>query len=969
MKTKRIINRSHAFFLALGAVAILPYSSSAATLTHRYTFDKADVSDFITIKDSVGTAHGYWTNNGTFAGGDFDTYPGKLNLTGNDLGAGEYGVLPSGIITNTEYTSLTIDTWAEIRSPWGFLWSFGNTDSGSGFGGNALWLQTVDARATISSATPSWGTEQNANFSTLAGYVHVTVVLDPPNQTLAVYTNGSLASINKSITHSVTNISDVYSYIGKSVWAPDGLINPIMDELRIWNGAMNFLEVAGCNAAGPNAIGTPASIGTVTNISASAPFTTLLQGAKVSIVTYAQASLFTNGVNGGFRIPDPTLCQYYSSDTNYLTVNTNGQVTATLALTGSASVTTVYQGLSNTIAFTIVPPTVSLMHRYDFADDGTGTNIVDSVGGVNWNGWVVNPVGGEFGANAGQLTLQAANSQYAQFPSGILDGYNTVTVDIWATCPTALPTFCWLWAFGQTDGGGGGGNTIFFQAKNGSGVISGGIPTWLAGEQIAAGAGDLSSRTNVHITTVYNPVAGWSAVYLNGKLVGKNTGITFNLSQVHSTNNYIAKSLYTGDPLIDVTVNEYRILNGPMTSQQIALAHAAGTDSIPNTVTNGPGALLGFNVNVPATMQLLQYSPVTLLANYQNLTNFDLIGNSIFPPVGLAITSDNTSVLTYDENTGFAHAVGVGTAKLIVSYQGVSTTNTITVAVPPSTSTLVHRYSFSETSGTAAADSVGGSVWDGTLPNGGTFGGGQLALASSGSQYVNLPAGILSNYTNVTIDGWVTFGAGHNFLKWFWAFGNTDGGGAGGNCIFSSGNRAVISGGMPSWAGPEQSAGSGTDWANKSLHITAVYNPSANYLGLYRDGTLDTVIRISTPLTSVSNVYSYIGRALYSGDPYADLSIDEFRIFNGALTSTEVANYHLAGPNSLTPPPTLAVTLVGANAVVSWPTNFAGYTLQSKVNLTGGAWNPVGTAPVVTGANYQVTLPATNAAQFFRLSN
>ena len=37
---------------------------------------------------------------------------------------------------------------------------------------------------------------------------------------------------------------------------------------------------------------------------------------------------------------------------------------------------------------------------------------------------------------------------------------------------------------------------------------------------------------------------------------------------------------------------------------------------------------------------------------------------------------------------------------------------------------LVHRYSFSKVSGTNVADSVGGSAWNGTLPNGGTFGGG-----------------------------------------------------------------------------------------------------------------------------------------------------------------------------------------------------------------------------------------------------
>ncbi len=55
-------------------------------------------------------------------------------------------------------------------------------------------------------------------------------------------------------------------------------------------------------------------------------------------------------------------------------------------------------------------------------------------------------------------------------------------------------------------------------------------------------------------------------------------------------------------------------------------------------------------------------------------------------------------------------------------------------------SVLIHRYSFSENNGTTVADSVGGAAWNGTLPNGGSFSGGQLVLSSNSQQYVNLPA-------------------------------------------------------------------------------------------------------------------------------------------------------------------------------------------------------------------------------------
>src|SRR5712671_3528437 len=88
----------------------------------------------------------------------------------------------------------------------------------------------------------------------------------------------------------------------------------------------------------------------------------------------------------------------------------------------------------------------------------------------------------------------------------------------------------------------------------------------------------------------------------------------------------------------------------------------------------------------------------------------------------------------------------------------------VAVQLTASAQTLVNRYSFSDADnatgniGASVADSVGGAAWNGTLPNGGTLAGCQLSLAAGSSQYVQLTAGILSNYAAVTIDAWATFG-------------------------------------------------------------------------------------------------------------------------------------------------------------------------------------------------------------------
>ena len=107
---------------------------------------------------------------------------------------------------------------------------------------------------------------------------------------------------------------------------------------------------------------------------------------------------------------------------------------------------------------------------------------------------------------------------------------------------------------------------------------------------------------------------------------------------------------------------------------------------------------------------------------------------------------------------------------------GSETSNSAPVAAATlggSYGSLLHRYSFSETGGTNTADSVGGPVWTGTLPNGGTFsGGGQLALSASASQYVSLPAGIVGGLSNLTAMAWVNLNSVSNWCRIF-DFGNS----------------------------------------------------------------------------------------------------------------------------------------------------------------------------------------------------
>ena len=66
--------------------------------------------------------------------------------------------------------------------------------------------------------------------------------------------------------------------------------------------------------------------------------------------------------------------------------------------------------------------------------------------------------------------------------------------------------------------------------------------------------------------------------------------------------------------------------------------------------------------------------------------------------------------------------------------------------------------------------------------------------------------------------------------------------------------------------------------------------------------------------------------------------------------------------------PTLRIARSGSNVLITWPTNFAGFTLQSRATLSPPAdWQPVATTPLVLGGQFTVVQPVAETSQLFRL--
>jgi hypothetical protein len=118
---------------------------------------------------------------------------------------------------------------------------------------------------------------------------------------------------------------------------------------------------------------------------------------------------------------------------------------------------------------------------------------------------------------------------------------------------------------------------------------------------------------------------------------------------------------------------------------------------------------------------------------------------------------------------------------------------------------------------------------------------------------------------------------------------------------------------------------------------------------------------------------NYLGKSQSTSDPYLNGSLDEFRIYNVALSSAEIAATAALGPDQLlsTNPPTMSLALTETNLVITWPVACAGYTVQARTNLVSDSWvNVPSPAPQIVGAQWQVTLPGPgdNSAAFYRLA-
>lgn len=211
--------------------------------------------------------------------------------------------------------------------------------------------------------------------------------------------------------------------------------------------------------------------------------------------------------------------------------------------------------------------------------------------------------------------------------------------------------------------------------------------------------------------------------------------------------------------------------------------------------------------------------------------------------------------------------------------------------------TLTHRYSFTSD----ASDSVGTA--HGSLLGGATISSGAVTFNGT-SAYVELPANLVSNYDSVSFEVWFNDFGSSSWAR-LWDIGNSvNGAGAQG------GGVSYMFLAMPDSAGGYRGAYQATGQGEQLIdcptrptlgqmhHLVWTQDSASQTACIYLDG-VQTGINTSfsdTPSAIGATVNDWLGRSQYD-DPYFWGTISEFRVYQGALSASDVSQDYQLGPD------------------------------------------------------------------------
>ncbi|MGC7096048.1 beta-L-arabinofuranosidase domain-containing protein [Amycolatopsis lurida] len=238
------------------------------------------------------------------------------------------------------------------------------------------------------------------------------------------------------------------------------------------------------------------------------------------------------------------------------------------ASTGAVTLLPFYQlhGQRYTVYWHVGGTTPFIAH-YPF-DAGSGTVAADATG--NGRTATLSGAGWTTGRTGGAVDLGGAGA-HVVLPAGLLTGATAFSVAAWVRLNT-VATWARVFDFGT-----GTGSYLFLTPRSSAGGARFAITTGGAGaEQRIDAAAPLPTGVWTHVAVTQAGDLG--VLHVNGAEVARNAAMTLRPAALGSTSqNWIGRSQYAGDPGLDGAVDSFRVYGRALTTAEIAGLHSTGT--------------------------------------------------------------------------------------------------------------------------------------------------------------------------------------------------------------------------------------------------------------------------------------------------------------------------------------------------------------------------------------------------------
>ncbi|GAA3791411.1 glycoside hydrolase family 127 protein [Sphaerisporangium flaviroseum] len=212
-------------------------------------------------------------------------------------------------------------------------------------------------------------------------------------------------------------------------------------------------------------------------------------------------------------------------------------------------------------------PLPAFVAHYGF-DETTGTTAADATG----NGRTATLVGGATWTTGrtGNAVDLSGDAQYVSLPTGILAGATAFSIALWVRLDTIT---AWSRVF---DLGTGPTANLFLTPRSGTGTTRFAITTGGSGsEQRIESPTALTAGTWTHLAVTGTGNLG--VLYVNGAEVARNGAMTLRPADLGvTTQNWIGRSQYSGDPYLDGAIDSLRLYTRPLTAPEISTLHTTG---------------------------------------------------------------------------------------------------------------------------------------------------------------------------------------------------------------------------------------------------------------------------------------------------------------------------------------------------------------------------------------------------------